>query len=352
MRDPVSDNLRAGNLRGEARWERQVLEACLENTEITELYTSGHKWRGYGKYKGLVNASIAKDCILILHDYWDSVINQYTYKGIIANIFVGPWETQKTAIKLKAQQYKEKLIFSVGYEAFDKIYNVKSYLKDFIPNENIVVLPVPGASYITDTNNFHNKILLSSYRILLLSSIYQSPSIIWALSKLRQDKELELVIVTSWNEKEKRDLINNESVPITGNMIDYFWNREQVKEFQDIKSQVTILNSIEHHEMLTLYSKTKLLLPCDKYYGGPGVEAAMHGVPFVGNLKNGAFAFCKEYLIASNSDEHLALLEKLYTNEEFYTTIANGYRDYAKANYSYQAFNNTFNQIMKERNLI
>ena len=72
LRDPVNGDLNNDNLRGESRWERQVLGALLQNELVTEVYSSGNIWRSPSdsKYKGIVQSS--DDVIFIGHDWFRS----------------------------------------------------------------------------------------------------------------------------------------------------------------------------------------------------------------------------------------------------------------------------------------
>jgi len=118
MRQDVSKNLREGNLRGEARWERQVLEALLSNPEVTEVYTSGAVWpiKRHPKYRGLMKSDHSKDTILFTHDWNLDVISKHKYKAILVNIFSGPWESQQEEIHNYVAKYQDNLLFTLSYE--------------------------------------------------------------------------------------------------------------------------------------------------------------------------------------------------------------------------------------------
>lgn len=350
LREPVNGNLRNDNIRGEARWERQALEAFLENAEVTDVYSTGHLWRNstHPKYRGVVPAD-STDIIYVGHDWNVSAMGHINWKAILVNIFAGPWQEQKDQVQALSNRYGNKLIFTIGYSAL--LDTQKAYLKQFIPEENILCLPVPGAYQVSKSNGFDNRILLWPYRVLVLSAIYKAKSIRWALEQLAQDSTLNLKIVTSWSPSEIRDLCGDESVIITEDLSNYFWSRDETKDLSSVRDRVEIRNSQTHQQMLDLYAHTKLVLPHYRYFGGPGVEAAMYGVPFVGNMKMGAFTELDEYLFTNSEDEQLVVFNRLMTDKDFYTDIATKYRDYVDRTYSINAFNNNFNRIIRERNI-
>lgn len=351
LRDPANGNLTDGNLRGESRWERQALGAVLQNPLVTDVYTSGHLWRGVTdpKYRGAIQPS-EKDVIFIGHDWNRSSLGSIEWKAIFINIFAGPWQEQKAEVQSFVTNYQNRLIFTIGYQALLKTQ--RAYLKQFIPEENILCLPVPGAESVRLTNAFDNKILFWPYRILVLSAVYKAKCIRWAFEKLAQDSSLRLRIVTSWNQSEIRDLVGGDSVPIQGDLDDYFWSREETKGFSSVRSQVEIRNSQTHQQMLDSYAHSKLVIPHYRYFGGPGVEAAMFGVPFVGNQIFGAFSEMEGYIYTNTEDEQLAVFDRLMSDRDYYTSVANTYRNYIDQTYTFDAFNRNLNKILSDRNLL
>ena len=197
LRDPCTENLRDSNLRGEPRWERQVLEALTQNPEVTDIFTSGYNWtNGINhsiKYRGLIN-KIEDNVILLTHDWNFSVIDLHKYKAIIVNLHHGPWESQRLEIVNKVNDTKGHLYFTYSYESFKEQY--LPYFANFLDRQNIFFLPTPGAPEIYSENNFDKKLLLYPQRLVHASTIFQSESIKWALDKL-ESTDMSLAIVSA-----------------------------------------------------------------------------------------------------------------------------------------------------------
>lgn len=376
LRDPAPTDLREGNLRSEGRWERQALEACISNPLVTDIYTAGYEWSGgkniTSKYRGQITKGVAPDTVLLIQDYnWNVITGSgYTYKAVLVNIFMGPWEPQKREIKNLVDKYGNKFMFTIGYPA--ALEGQALYLKDFIDVSNILVLPVPAVPAVVEGSNFNKKILLWPYRIIFFSSLSEMPVIDWALQKLITYPDLELVVATGWNRDEAKEInsTGTDAYSITRDLNEVFWEVEKHKPFISARSRVKILYSIPWKEMLTTYSNTKLMLPHATYNGGSPCEAGMYGVPFIGNgnsmtfkdcepsfvqtamHRDGAtFRGCAEFLVAGNSDQHLAMLDKLLIDEEHYNKIGNAYRDFIRRTYTYESFNNHLNNILTSRGL-
>ena len=98
LRQQVTGDLQVGNLRSEARWERQVLEACLINPEVKNIFTMGYEWEGgkrlNPKYNGRATRKETQHCVLLAQDWNTEYGCRYDWQGIITNIFPGPWLEQ------------------------------------------------------------------------------------------------------------------------------------------------------------------------------------------------------------------------------------------------------------------
>jgi hypothetical protein len=350
IRDALSDNLRSDNLRSESRWERQVLEALLDNPMVTDVYTSGYCWgKNHAKYRGKVNTY--DDVILITHDYSPYHIGQHNWKAIITNIFCGPWNCQVDEVNNYITRFGKRFLFTIGYRSS---YEAQvEYLGKFTNKDCICYLPCPSAPYVIKGSGFDRKILLWPYRIIFLRTIYESPPIKWALQKLQKDPSLMLKIVTGWKPNEVKDLENGVAVNLKTDMNEYIWTRPEFSPYLSVRKQVELIGSADWDIMLSYYAHAKIALPHERYGGGPPVEAGMHGVPFIGKqIINAPYADCPNYLWTESSEEQITLLERLHTDREFYDLIANSYRDYTEKEHSYDAFNKQLNAILIERNLV
>jgi hypothetical protein len=356
LRDPASSNLKEGNLRSEARWERQVLEACLQSPLIQNVYTAGCVWKDGSlvstKYKGQINKESAKNSILLIQDWNFDRVTAYNYKGVIVNIFAGPWLNEIGEVSKAAARYGDRLVFTIGFPILYKNLSAISHLEKFLPKRNILSLPVPAIPASFYENRFNNKTLLWTWRLISVSALASNPGLLWAFSKLRTDPSLTLSVLTGWKPSEVTDVIDGVAVKIKEPLTEYLWAKPELSEYKDLKNRVIIEDGIGWDQALKKYSQSKLLVVHGKYFGGPPLEAAMHGVPFIGtSLKEGALAECPEYLYTGNTKEAYEMLDRLLIDEDFYVKTAKAYHDYAINLFSYTAFCNNLGVIFNSRGM-
>lgn len=360
LRDKATTNLRSGNLRSEPRWERQVLEACVESPLVEEVYTAEWEWEGgqavSPKYKGLISGGSAADTILIMQDWHFGIAKRYKYKGIVVNIYAGPWEENRPEIASLVAEYGNRLVFTSGFPVVYRrcVSEGESDLRRFVAGENVRLLPVPGIPVASYKNCFENKTILWSRRCPLFESAEKDPGLVWALEKLKENSDLDLHIIFGWrNKEEERDLDNGEVVCIPGDLSTYFWSKETFKSYIDLRPRVRIDRGLNWENVLEAYNQTKVLANHAEHYGGPPLEAAMYGVPFIGTCNTeGALADCPGYLYTVDVKEAYSLLDTLLVDEVFYRETALSYHNYAAERYTYEAFCLNLFNILKERNLV
>jgi hypothetical protein len=375
LRDPATPDLQDGNMRSEPRWERQVLEACTRNPEVTEIYTAGYEWQNgkniCSKYKGKLSTSSPNDCILIIQDWNTSVINSHPFKAAVVNIFHGPWLEQKQEVLNAIAKFKGNIFFTMGFPVLyaEELgptgpspglpYSIRSrtslsssHLENFTSKDNIYLLPVPGIPEGKFENNFNKTTLLWVSRLVFLNQLENSLTLDWSLSKLDKDPSLTLEILTGWEKHEVKDYINEQVVFLEENINDAFFKLNKFQKYSHLKNRVQVHCSLSWRQVLATYGKAKLLTTHHKHYGGPPLEASMHGVPFIGTANIGALGDCSEYLYTAAETDACDLLEKLLTDSEFYEKTAKDYYNYAVKTYSYDSFNKNLCQILKSRNII
>lgn len=371
VRDPAPVNLKLDNLRSEGRWERQAFEACMENPEITDLYTSGYVWPGtHPKYRGLIDNNTSNGTILLMQDWNKSVFENRNYKAAFINVFAGPWLEQIPEIKAMLSALNNNLFFTMGFpliyrdefvDASRLYHGMKiepcpetiSHTEKFLPRKNVLLLPVPAAPYTTEGNNFDKNNLLWVSRLVFVSQMGQSIPLLWSLKKLQENSDLHLDVLTGWFANEVKEHIGNGEVEYLPDITKAFWELDAFKPFADIKDRVTIHLNLNWEEVLQKYNNAKLLTMHGRLFGGPPIEAGMHGVPFVGYAKTtGALADSPDYLYTTSDEEVCIILNKLFTDKDFYIKTGNAYRDYVKEHYTYTAFNRNLNKILKDRDLL
>ena len=368
LRQPIRNKLREENLRSEPRWERLALEACMQNTEITDIYTLGNvlpnAYNYTNKYRGILSyQEDASDCILLVQDWNTSICKLFNYKAIIAHIFHGPWEEQKEDIATVSNSMNKKLYFAFGHPSLfntiaipeDKPQTLSSiHMRNFIDIDQIVFLPLPWIPESRFKDRFFQNSLLYASRLIFVSDLTTKDTLYWAFQKMLSNKDLTLRIITGWFPHEVKDYINNEPVYIKKDINDYFWTLEKFLPYKEaLSSRVKIYNNLDWNQILNAYQDTKLLLTHSINYGGAPMEAAMHGVPFIGTSEiDGALVDCPDYLVAKGSDELVNILDSLYSDHEFYSKIAQSYHDYVMDLYSFDAFNKRLNNILKDKAIL
>jgi len=388
LRDPIPGDLRDGNLRSEGRWERFALEACMENPEIEEVYTLGYDWPEgrslYPKYKGLLGPVTPSNCVLLLQD-WNAAIHligKYQFTAVVVHVFHGPWLDQIEQIEEKRTIVNGNLFFCMGHpemylrELGDTDGEHKEWLQEnkagiempehlgnFTTSEKFFFLPLPWIPKSYYEDRFHNKNILWCNRIQFLSDLQTSPSVRWALDKMLKDNTLQLRVLTGWPLAAARDhdFIKNETIylnDIGEDMNGYFWKHKDIQPYSSLKDRVQLCYEVDYANMLVEQSQAKVLIGEKISYGGPPLEAAMHGVPFVQSggspqiCQHGALAGCPDYLSTPTDEEGCALLDRLLVDHDFYTKIAKSYNTYAVNTYSYAAFNNSLNRFLVSRKVI
>jgi len=358
LRRPVlSSNLREDNLRTEERWERLVLEASISNPAVDEIFTTGCDWTGGGalstKYKGSIKHSEANDTILLIHDCKLEIISSMPWKAVIANIFAGPWVEQIDLVQVLARKYADKFMFSVGYPGLYQQESVLSHLKNFIEPSNLILLPVPGVPAVSPGNNFLKSQIIWACRIIFIGQL-ENPAISWALGALKNDPSLNLLILTGTEEQAIFRCINQKAEPLEDTLENCFWNLPASAPYQEVRDRVLLSKPCSWMDVLGHYSQSKVMATWGKQMGHPAIEAASHGVPFVGTglLTGGSLVACRNYLHTIDISEFCATMNRLLVDETFYTETANAYRDYVAATYTYEAFNNNLNTILESRGLL
>jgi len=351
IRNPAPGNLRSGNLRGEPRWERQALEACLNNPQVGSVYTSGHVWGGsHPKYKGKMRPNVAAETVLLTHDWHRGQIQGYNYKAVFANIFSSPAPTQVSQVKDTNKQLNGKLFFTLGYpHLYNEVAKIEQ-LENFLPRDNIVLLPVPGSPGVVHDSNFDKTKLLWAQRCAHMLRMENSLPLLWSLQQLDKNKDLTLEVLSGWSPREAKNYVDGRVISLP-DVTKAWWELEKFAPYIHLKDRVTLHPQLGWDEVLTLYGQSKLLLTYGLSFGGPPVEAGMYGIPIVTNGISGAMVDCEEYLHTATEADALLIYERLLNDREFYDRVGSSYRDYVDKTYTYAAFNANFNRLLVDKSI-
>lgn len=357
LRDPAPSNLRGNNLRSEGRWERQALEALSVNPEVSNLYTSGYEWSsGCGNYRGLISSATAGRCVLVTQDWNASVASQYNYKACMINIFSGLWPFQIDEFRqINRNIYSDKIMFTLGFSVFYRSSDMINHMLKFIDStDNIHYLPVPGAPYISNEDHFNRDQILWAGRRIFFSELYDTEAIHWALGRLNKDEKLKLCILTGFFPNEIREYRNGiEYYDVQEEINSLFWRQEPLQPYVHLRPRVEINYAVGWDTALAKYDASKLMAYYGKHFGGPPIEASMHGVPFVASHEgNGALADCPNYVTCHSEKEACTIFDRLMDDQDYYNKIANSYRKFTSETYTYDKFNENLIALLKQKELI
>lgn len=350
LRDPAPTNLRLGNLRSEPRCERAMLEAVANCDWVTGVYSLGNVWDGGAtvapKYRGLLQPAESKGVVLLMQDWWQHPqYPLFRFKGYVVNIFAGPWDSDTYDINLLSAAMGERFVFTTGYPSLFNDTQHKEGLKRFKPPSHLLPYPcIPESRY---EPRFHKKTLLFPQRLLFMDDLNENFCVRWALSKLREDPGLNLRILSGFAPDNVMSNNGGKGHVVSTEINKYFWSLPKIAPFVDVRPRVRLEYGLDWETVLGIYSDTKLVIQADRHYGGPPLESAMYGIPFVGTMKNaGALTECPGYLFRTGEDAICGTLEQLLTDEGFYTKTALAYNKYAMDTYSYRAFTDNLKALL------
>lgn len=351
LRGPAPTNLHSDNLRGEPRWERQALEASLNNPQVSAVYTSGHVWSGkHPKYKGKMQTSVAPSTVLLTHDWHRGQIQGFNYRAVFANIFSSPAPSQAAQVRDTNKSLNGRLFFTLGYPyLYNEVAKIEQ-LESFLPRENIVSLPVPGSPAVVPGSNFDKTKLLWAQRCSYMLRMENALPLLWSLQQLDKNTDLTLDILSGWSPGEAKNYVDERIISLP-DATKAWWELEKFSPYVHLKDRVTLHPQLGWDEVLVLYGQSKLLLTYGLSFGGPPVEAGMYGVPIVTNGISGAMVDCEEFLTTSTEEDALLVYERLLEDREFYDKVGNSYRDYVDKTYTYAAFNSNFNRLLVDKGI-
>ena len=359
MRENIRNGFRGDNLRSEPRWERQVCEACLENSEIDEVFSAWPQWISNNppppKFRNGFPIQRHNDAPLIVQDFWNND-HGFSPKGWLFNIYAGaaPLEQSlKNFIDNLKSRYHERLVFTYGYTGS---VHIKTNLINMVGSDYAEELPVPSVPYVAVDDSFEKKILLWGQRWIFLrmegshvvgevkDEMYKIFS--WIAARLKKDPTLEFHLLSGYG---PQDIEFRHYPPVA----DYFWSFDCVAPLREVKDRVVIHEGMDWQQTLNIYAKTKLVVSFAENYGGSPAECGMYGIPFIGRPLVNPLVDCPVYLSEDiHSPNYYNLLDKLCDDHEFYSKIGNGYRDFVAEHYTYSAFSKKLLSILKDRHMV
>ena len=365
MSQPVTTTLRADNHRSEHRWERQLVDALLQNECVSFVHSVEPRWLSTaqqpGKFVDGLRADDVGDAIIVSSEVQDLygklrpkawVLIFYSYRKL------RPTEELFTRIEELKAEYGERLILFYPYKdsevgtpwdretgSVDVAWECRDHL------ENLCMPIVPG---VTFDEAFDRKILLVSVKHLL-SEMDAAPDeweliFDWVAYAMRESaaSDVEIHFVTGY---EQADF---DFRGWTGTLDEQFWSRKISAKLEPFRERVRLHMAMGWEDVLRLFSQTKLVV--NMLAGGNSpVEAAAHGVPFVSFMKSGPMKESSGLAPVYSphaTEQALRLLDQMFVSRELCAEIADKNRSFVTRHYTATAFNVKLNEALSKRGLL
>lgn len=347
----VVDSLKKGNYRGEPRWERQAVEALLEGghevyTLMDGSWSPPHTKPGNLHYT--VNSNIAKDCVGIAHDFQPASVPPI-FKAQIFNMFSIHYFRD---LPDKVQEYKNKygrnLIFTQGYYGTPNEQDIiKAAGQDYYE-----YLPVPGIPKIHDVDNFNKKRIVWLSRGIHLHAFPDKenpelvPFIDWVKSKLEQDNQLEFFIIPGLGQRDMDWQKWNCTVE------ERVFQSPIMQRLNPWRSQIKVVCDVGWDEILDIMADTKLSVSvAPDRWGGPPVEAAMYGIPYVSPAHPHCFMHVGGHISTHAIGDRIRAYDKLFTDHNHYRSTGDSLRNFCRDHYTYESFRNHLMRMLAARGI-
>lgn len=342
---PVTSNLRADNLGGEWRWERQVLEALLLSNRFDRVYSLRPVWQSDEPMPprfidGLPQKEEA-DTVCIMHDSYH-VAEQHRFKGLVIQVH-RPTHDCTSFVKT----YKKKFFLT-----YDRVVmcadGTHENLVSVSSPTSVEMVANPSIPCVHDGDNFDKRIILFPAKgvvhALKTPAFYWGELFSWCAKKLAEDSEKELHFLTGY-EQASLDFCGWKDVK------EEFFSSPQTQPLRPFSDRVVLHMGLPWSAVLDLYSQTKVVVS-SLATGGAPPEAASFGIPVIGHggttIKN-----FPEFLFAESlSSEYLALTDKLYYDRDFYVRVGAAYKEYVATHWTYEAYAANLMRIFDTREML
>jgi hypothetical protein len=354
MTSRIQNALNDGNLRGEARWERNVLEALISHgiqVHTTLNVKANDQLELPSNFHNGVNLDWIQDSIYISHG---SPSNAYlpplgiSCKYYLIQWFNGPQiETARSLQNLIDTNPSNTILttnfLSGGYYA---------HLDARFPGRvrHIEGPAVPDVDLTID--NFNKNILLWAYRDPMQFLVVPSTIQLCNWIKVQFEKNPNLRLVFLMGELES-NLIGKWNFQGHHHIFNTYSSLSPLKAYQD---RIDFKYDLHWHEVLNIYKETKLVVSPARPLGGPPYEASMFGIPIVLEDKinpfqdNARHAFFPELLTAPCGVNQVFInhLDKLSNDHNIYRKHGDAYRNYVAKKATYKGYIQNLNNMFDE----
>lgn len=347
----INTIIRGENLRGEGRWERNVLDALISAGREVYLTDMKRFWRSpnppppnlhcYSELTDLTNTvflghapPMRMDIPVKCHRYilqWFNGPDDNAHGEFLDLVAKNPGSVIATYnYLLKAKQYESKL-----------------------HPQNTRCIQGPAIPHTFNTDNFDKPYLLWSSKQLWewMRTPSLHPFLIglfdWVRVILEKNPSTRLAFLlgTMGNMQNKEEVAK------------WFWNSPVSGPLQHLKSRLDIFYQIEWTDVFKVLEQTKLIMNPHLGYGGPPWEAGAFGIPIILTANGHPFHTVNKDLQfpqVIQIDEHYPLdvlvpvLNRLYSDRDFYTDVGNAYRRHTTNWGTYDAYIRQLDQVCKE----
>lgn len=363
MSQVVETTLRADNFRSEHRWERQLVDALLQNGSFSAVHSIETCHRaGAEKPVRFVDglAGDASDVVAFSSETQDLgwhvtpkawFLNFYSYRRLMAGE-----ETHSKLMRLK-DAYGNRLVLFYPYQ--DHQFASRWGRAELGPAldaaqtfpDSFEELCMPLVPEVSKENGFDRKILLVPARHILtevdVAGDDWAALFAWAAQKM-SGSDLELHLMTGY---EQADF---DFRGWRGTLDEMFWEQPSARSLLPVRDHVRLHMGMGWDRSLDLFSKAKLVLGV-LAGGSAAVEAAAYGVPFVSIARSGPMK--DGVAVTQVEGEHLVeqalpILDRLFGDRKAYDDVADRNREFVALHYSYMAFNFKLNEILHRRGIL
>jgi len=354
-------DLQLENFRSESRWARSVLESLLNADWVDKVYSLYPVWKGSGslhpKFVDGLPPGKDKDVIGIFYEA-PTIAKDFNFKAVMMNVTatqaygncVHIWDSVfncKNLLDQFKKKYNKNFFITAGYLDCQKALNL---LINTTGQEYFEFLPIPNIPKIThQTNNFNKKKIVYASRSFLNNFI--RPEVLsseaievfkWVSSKLKEDPLMEFHIFSG-------ESIESMNFHKCTNIDKEFNESISMKIFVSVRNQVKIHFGMDWKTNCQFWSEVKIPVSSESGFFNTQIEAAAYGIPTILHHTTPE----SNFLNASwGTKEYIELLEKLYTDENFYRTNGEFYKKCVEENHTFDVFSNNLFKILKQRGII
>lgn len=358
----ITSEISGGNLIGEGRWERNVLDALVKDGRDVYAvpwcnsgpYVPGEVrvWRSplpkppnlkdYGELTDLT------DTLFISHSPTGSLDIPVEAHRYAIQWFNGPDGDVGGKFKTFIDQRPGSVVATYNFPL-----RAEQYVKSFgLQNTACIAGPAVDQIY-PDVDNFKAEYLMWTSKVLWAWS--QTPHMIpqltkifaWVTKALKEDPTLKLgfLLGTVGGFKTHQQVV------------DWFWTCSFAQQLIEVESQVEFQLSVEWNKVDEIFRKTRLVVAPWLGFGGPPYELAAFGVPLI-LCKNGhpfqdirnVPLFSEVLTVANEQDEKfIEHLDKLFRDHDHYRKTGSAYRNFVANNGCYRAYLNQLDQLCRNK---